>query len=149
MKQPSDPEQYLDECVAIEPLAIEEEFIRVPSDLAYWNARYSDVYLHYHTCKLTREQVFHRLYEVHSDRLRALSGKATVDQIKAAAEQDPEYTKAKTYEITADAERVRLSGVLDSIRSKRDMLISLGAHTRFSEGRDPSIRQQSYLDRES
>jgi hypothetical protein len=35
------PDFYAD-CLQIEPLALDEEFIRCPADIAYWNERYSD-----------------------------------------------------------------------------------------------------------
>lgn len=149
MQNHPDPDKYLEECLKIEPLAIEEEFIRVPADLAFWNDRYASVYQHFHEMKLAREQLYHHLYkQFGDDMLTRQVKKPTIVEITAAVETDPEFLIARTAEITADAERVRLYGIMDSLRSKRDMLISLGAHIRALMNQDPMIKQQASVDRE-
>jgi hypothetical protein len=66
----------------------------------------------------------------------------------ADGHRDPDGQQARAKEVAADAERVRLYGVLDALRSKRDMLISLGAHIRAEMQHDPMIRERAALDRE-
>jgi len=40
-------------------------------------------------------------------------------------------------------EKIRLYGVIDAVRTKRDMLISIGAQVRAEMESDPSIRERS------
>lgn len=145
-----DIEKYLSECVRIEPLALEEEFVRLPSDLSFWNQRYSEVYRYWLQCKIEVGEVKARVQLEERDRLEnAAKGKrVTIGEVEDALVLNAEYQKAKMREITVEAEKVRLWGVLDALRSKRDMLISLGAHIRAEMSNDPLIRQQARIERE-
>ena len=148
--EPVDIDQYLEECTKIEPMALQEEFVRVPADLAFWNGKYANVYQHWLEMKLAREICFAKLWQHHQTQLliNTPKGKATISEVEAAVFQDAEYIDAKVKEITAEGEKVRLYGIMDSLRSKRDMLISLGAHQRAEMGNDPMLRKQAYLEAE-
>lgn len=131
-------EAYLWECVHVDEFVLQDEFVRVPSDLAYWNERYASAFKRWKQCKAMTE-------EVHAERSEQLrrelrEGKqadpaetkhtVTVAEVTAAVTRDKFYRSAQAKEIEAEGEKVRLWGVLDAIRSKREMLISLGAHQR-------------------
>lgn len=145
MKEPKDINEYLDECTKIEPAVLEEEFVRVPSDLAFWNNKYAGMYRLWLECKAQRETLYAQLYGEKRTELEAFSakGRATEAAIDASIMLDDRYTKARAAEIASESEKVRLGGVMDALRSKRDMLISLGAHERATMGHDPTIRARA------
>ena len=55
-------DEYLAECVVINDFALDEEFIRMPADMAYWNARYADALRNYLLAKLDHERNAARLH---------------------------------------------------------------------------------------
>lgn len=151
----ADIDQYQWECLAIEPLVLTEEYVRLPSDVAYWNERYASVYKHWLEMKARRERVLAERSEELRKTLKFKkqadvadsSGRVTIAEVESAVARDPAYQAARDKEIAAEAEKVRLFGVLDALRTKRDMLVSLGAHMRaeMSSGistRDPGFEQQ-------
>lgn len=142
-----DPEQ---DAVKIESFALEEEFVRLPGDLAFWNAKYSAVYHYWLSRKMILAQVTAEVSQAERTQLEGITGakRVTISEVEAALVLNPEYQQAKVKEIEAEAEKVRLYGVLDAIRSKRDMLISLGAHMRAEMQSDPSIRRLTAIERE-
>ena len=148
--QEQTPEEYLQDCVKIEPLCIEEEYIRLPGDMAYWNSRYSDVYRHWLEMKVARDLAHNRLLMEHRELLlaKSTSGRVTAAEVESHVVQDPIYLDAKAKELVAESEKIRLYGVMEALRAKRDMLISLGAHIRQERANDPMIRTQAHIDRE-
>src|ERR1700690_4016698 len=86
MAEPDQLGKYLAECVQIEPLVITEEFVRLPSDMAFWNERYSNAYQAFLQAKIITEQTRNRLWGEHKNRLEVLStrGKVTISDIEAA-----------------------------------------------------------------
>lgn len=145
-----DLDKYLKDSTLIEPMALEEEFVRLPSDLSFWNQRYADVYRYWLERKMVLAQVVAEVSQEQRERLEMEAGgkRVLVGEVENALMLSKEYQQAKIKEIEAEAEKVRLWGVLDAIRSKRDMLISLGAHMRAEMQNDPMIRRQAQLERE-
>lgn len=142
---PEDLEEYRRACVRIEPMAIQDEFIRVPADLAYWSESHSNLYREWQLAKFAREQEWGAAMA----RARAsLSSEKqggrgpTVDQVEAEAVNDPKYVEAKRNEVYLEAETKRLVGMVDAVRTKRDMLVSLGAHIRAEMEHEPTIRER-------
>lgn len=142
-------DDYLRECVQIEPMALEEEFVRIPADLAYWNNRYSDAYRLWLECKIESERVEADISTgIRRELANNPKSRATVAEVEHLLKVDPAYVDARRREAAAESEKVRLYGVLDALRSKRDMLISLGAHMRAEMANDPLIRRQRALERD-
>jgi len=137
-----DPDEYLRECVAIEPLAIQEEYVRLPADLAYWNAQYANAQRAHLLAKVNLDVLERELYPVIRAELEA-GGRATEKMIEAGIGQSEVWVEAKREVAEAEAEKGRLYGVLDAVRSKKDMLISLGAHLRIEMEGDPVLRDHS------
>lgn len=135
-------DKYLHDCVALFPEAIGEEMTRLPADLAYWNARYADVLRAFLKAKLDEDRTFARVAIYCREEL-AQSGKVTEAMVTAAVEKHPDIEAARLATIEAEVEKVRLYGVLDAIRSKRDMLQSLGAQLRVEMEHDPVARERS------
>lgn len=158
-----DVEDFLAACVTICPEQIQEEFINLPAQLAYWNERYSMASADYLRAKQIREQVEAQLFiqcrndllakaalEAEPDRSDTAGTKTVKRTIKAPSKDaveavvgvHPDYIAAKTAENEAEIAKGRMYGVVDAIRTKRDMLISLGAQLRVEMLHDPVIRDR-------
>lgn len=156
-----DIEDYLKDCVDIEPEALQEEFVRLPADLAYWNHQLALAVKELQQAKFVREQTYaRRRTELREDLMaasRAAYEKAyeeaeneterkklrlkapTVDDIDSAAVSDSEYAEARQREIDAEANKVRMFGIVDAVRTKRDMVIQMGADRRIEMQGDPRL----------
>jgi hypothetical protein len=140
---PEDLEAYRKACVRIEPELIQEEYVRTPSDLAYWSEQHALIHREWQLAKFAREQEWGSAVTRARAELSSYGGKGpTVDAVEASAINDPAYVKTKRDEIFLEAERVRLIGMVDAIRTKKDMLVSLGAHIRAEMERDPMIKER-------
>lgn len=157
-------EPYLLDCVTIEPLQIQEEFVRVPRDLAYWNQRYSTA----NERMLTAKHEWERAKASAELRIRTQGEDAVAaEAVDTPPDAKPKPTKgrargggyseaavaarvvlddtvydARVEYIRCEVEKVHLAGVLDAVRSKRDAVVSIGAHIRAEMQGDPSIRDQ-------
>jgi len=136
-------DDYLAQCVTMDPLQLEEEFVQLPATLAYWNERYAEAQRGYLRAKVERERASSRLTMECRAVLEAKKGKATVGDVEAAVNGHPEYMKTKDLELDTEIEKSRVYGVLDAIRAKKEMLISLGAHIRAEMQGDPTLRDQA------
>ena len=67
--------------------------------------------------------------------------KITVDMVKAAIDSHDDYVAAQRKTIDAEVEKNECFGRLDAIRSKRDMIVSLGAQIRAEMQADPTVRE--------
>ena len=140
-----DPDEFLEECVTVNSADLVGEFTNLPAQLAYWNDRYATVYRYWNERKEVTAQLRAKLSMWHRDRLGLLTkGRVTVGEVEDAVLVEPEYQQARAKELAVEEEKVRLYGVVDSLRAKKEMLISLGAHLR-AEMSDPIIRQQRQL----
>lgn len=137
-----DPDAYLKECTDIVPEAIHEEYVRLPADLAYWNAQYAAAQKAHLSAKVEFDILERELYPVIRAQLEQ-GGKVTEKMVDSALAQSEAWQDAKRLVASTEAEKLRLYGVLDAVRSKRDMLISLGAHLRSEMEGDPRLREES------
>lgn len=138
-------EAYFVECVVTTPEAINEEYTRLTSDVAYWNERYARATETYLLAKAERERTEGRLLcdaEMVAELGERLGKKPTVDQIKGEILVDPKFEEAKTAEIAAEVERIRCRGAVEALATKRDMLVSLGATLREDMKRELLIRDE-------
>lgn len=136
------PDEYRRRCVETEPMALEEEYVRLPADLAYWNARFADCLRTYLRTKLDFEQTEARLRLETRERLLADAKKPTESQVDATVLGLPEMVQARLLLVEAEVAKVRAAGVCEAVRAKKDMLVSLGAHVRAEMNGDPMIREQ-------
>lgn len=139
---PEDLEAYRRASIRIEPLQIQDEYVRVPSDLAYWTEMHATIYREWQLAKFSREQEWGAAVNRARSELSSRGGKATVSDVEAYAINDPAYVKAKRDEVHLEAERQRLLGMVEAVRTKRDMLVSLGAHIRAELEHDPIIKER-------
>jgi len=134
-------DEFLRKSVSVEPLAINEEYVELPAALAYWNARYADALREHLKAKMVLDRTEAKL-RIECREMLAAEGKVTESMIDAAVERHPDIEIAKLTSIEAEVEKVRISGVAEAVRAKKDMLISLGATMRAEMDGDPSIRKQ-------
>lgn len=150
MVNPPDLEQYLKECVRVEPMLLEEEFVRLPSDIAFWSERYAEAYFHFLDRESYRKELYGRLYVEHNKALsmgRMGTRGPTVGEIDAAVLQDPLHAAARKEENQAEAAKIRLFGVMEALRAKKDALVSIGATRRAEMSGDPMIRRDAAIER--
>jgi hypothetical protein len=134
-------DQYLAQSVTVEPLQLEEEFVRLPADLAYWHARAADALREYQMSKLEQDKTEANLRIVVREHIIATGGKPTESQVESGVMLRPEYSEARARTIEAEVEYQRLRGVCEAVRVKRDALVALGQQAR-AEMSDPVVRQQ-------
>jgi hypothetical protein len=128
--------------VSVEPLLLEEEFASLPALLARYNEMYSQAYGTFLTAKATYDQVWSGAMLRYREDTDDTKKRPTVDAIKAMVDVDDDVIAAKLAVIEAEVEKVRLWGVLDALRCKKDALVSIGAHIRAELGGNPSLRDQ-------
>ncbi len=133
-------DDYLAKGVEIDPLSLQEEYIRLPADLGYWSMKYANAFRVYSYARLRRKRLEALLSIEHRERLADDGKRATEGMVSVAVETDPRFAEALAGEVEAEVEKVRLWGVLDAIRAKKDMLVSFGAQLRAEMDSDPTIR---------
>lgn len=139
-----DPNEYLKSCLRIEPLALQEEFVRVPADFAYWAEQYKVALEKHLTAKAELERAEARSYLLSSNKVNPATAKPfTVDAIKALVTTDPDVVLSRDAAVAAEVDSVRLKNILEAIRTKREMLISLGAQVRSEMEHDPLVRKRA------
>lgn len=144
-----DEDKYLQGCISIEPLALQEEYVRISSDLAFWNDRYANALAEERRAKLHLEELSAMLYIKYREDRTGRGEKPTEAMLKADVTTDTQMHSAEVTLLDAEVARERLRGRLEAIRTKREMLVSLGAHVREEMKGDPSIRrmQRDYNER--
>lgn len=133
---------YLRQCVRINPEDIQGEFIRIPGDLAYWNAQYAKAMREHLLAKIDENVLEAQLEPIVRQGLREAGAKITENMVSSAIQSHESLVEAKRRTAEADVAKNECFGYLDSIRSKKDMLISLGAHLRIEMMGDPILRDQ-------
>ncbi len=128
------------EAVRIEPLALEEEFVRIPADLAYFGEQYAQAKRTQLVAKHELEREESRLYITIREEAEEAKQKPTEATIRAKLVTNEEYHDAKMASIEAEVDSIRASNHLTALSAKRDALISLGANLRAEMGGNPSIR---------
>ena len=114
------------------------------SDLAYWGQRYAAAVREHLISKIVVERTTSELRIVLREKLTAENPKPpTESMVDSAVNTHDAMDKARARMVEAEVEKVRLNGVLDAVRTKRDMLVSLGAHVRAELQGDPSLRHEA------
>jgi hypothetical protein len=135
-------DEYLLECVTIEPTMLDDEFVRVPVDLAYWHERYSESIRSYLLAKLEYDQARARVGLELREEVAAMGVKKTVGDIEAMITVHPDVSAAYLALVEADAEKQSLRNRCEAVQAKREMLQSLGAKMRAEMMSDPALRDQ-------
>jgi hypothetical protein len=146
-------ERYAKEAVDMAPEAMEEEYVRLPADLAYWNERYARALKVFLTTKARsktmaallkiehRERLFEEFQAKKEEKGKSGSGRVTDSMVDAALEQDERWQNMQAQLVDAEVEMVRVKGTAEAVRAKKDMLVSLGASIRAEIEGDPIVRK--------
>lgn len=166
--EPGDVEELeaeLREAARIEPTCIDEEFVRLPTDIAWWTARHARA-IGVHLTAEAKAKRLRGFLEIDARRrledLARLKLEAERDpdakkqkreqriteaMVAAEVEQDPRWHEAQADEIAAEVERERMKGAVAAMMAKRDALIQLGANARAEMQHDPVIRDTARVGR--
>ena len=127
--QPTDP-NVLD-AVTIDMENIQEEYIRLPALIAFWYEQYAGAKHRLAMAKMDRDTKRAQLtYSVREELVAQGSKRPAVATVDSYVDSMPEWHAAKSAHISAETETQVITGILESLRVKRDMLVSLGAHMR-------------------
>jgi hypothetical protein len=138
--------------VTIDDIAIDEEMMRAPRDLAYWHQQHAEA----------ANSMLLEKHELERAEARAmlgvkanaqLTGKLTLpdgrevtkpnaDDVEAAGKLDEDYHKAFLSYAQAEHKKRKLWGLCVAIEAKKDMTQSLAAKLRAQIQADPVIREQ-------
>lgn len=137
-------EQYLADCVALEPIALSEEFARLPSDYARWNELLAEAHHRYLAAALNTRRVraratltIRRDPAVYAALYKCRITEGAIADIVAL---DRDVRAAEDAEAAADRDRARVRGVLSAMARKSEALVTIGAHQRAELGLTPHIR---------
>lgn len=124
--------------VTIEPTVLNEEFIRLPSDMAYWMSVYCDAI---ETLLGAKRQLDAGESQIRLEYKSQARERPTESYLDSCVFQDPRYRVLKEGVDRAEVIKQRAHAVVESLRAKRDMLISLGAHIRAEMEQQLTIRK--------
>lgn len=140
-------DEYLRECVRIDPHSLNDEFVRLPADYAFFNEKYRTALERSLLADAAVKRMRAGLYITSSEAVMPSGKPATVGYIEALVERDPDYAQAASEAIYAEADVAHVKGVLEAIRTKRDMIIQMGATVRQELQNDPAVRDRARTDR--
>lgn len=140
-------DDFLRECVRIDPHNVNDEFIKLPAQFALWNERYRTAMERSLLADAETKRIRAGIYILSSEAVMPSGKPATVGYIDALVERDPDYVAARQDEIRAEVEVAHIKGVLEAIRTKRDALTSVGANLRQEMQHDPAVRDRVRTER--
>lgn len=140
-------DSYLRDCVRITPESMNEEFMQLPGVLAYWNQKYAEAHKLYLDSKLDVSVTRARLQPLVREALALAGGRVTEAQVEAAIDSNEDYIDAIRRMNAADSLKQEAWGIVDTMRAKREMLVSLGANIRVEMQNDPTIREYARSNR--
>ena len=126
----------------IDPLRISSEFSGLPSDYAFWTAKYADAVERHLAAEHDLEHTEARLSMMSREMLALRGGKTTEACVRENVVLHPDYAISKMTAIEATADKEKLRGVMEALRTKREMLVSLGAHLRAEMSVSPGLREE-------
>lgn len=147
--------------ISEDPEIIKIDYREVSPALARWNTRLVEAAKALKLAELEEEAAVDRakldaeiVEEGLRVEIRGQPGKLALDMVAAKIALDPRYRKARENVISvrlehgkrvveAEAVKRRAAGMVEAIQSKKEMLISLGAHLRLEMQREPLIRDNS------
>lgn len=139
----TDRDSILRASIEIEPEDLNEEFIKAPGQISYWNQAYAEAHKQHALAKLEYDRAWAQLYCSLRAEYEGRKPAVTVDALKALVEQDEDLYHLQMQVVLADAERLRMRGVAEAVIAKKDMLQSLGAKLREELRGDPTLRNNA------
>ena len=146
--------KIIKDAITVSPEALQEEFIRLPGDIAHWSGRYAQAVRLFLIAEAARREAEARAWlECKAAGIASAGekGKApTVDDLKAMVATRPEVLACVVEEIETAAEKERVRGIYEAVRTKKDAIVSIGATQRAELDGNPSLRQDARMrDREA
>jgi len=136
-------DEYLRNSIHISPEDMNAEFEQIPGILAYWNAQYANALRSHLEAVVNVKVTKARVYLATRDALIKKGSKYTEELLKHLVEANQDFIDEQYTAAAAEARKNEMFGKLDAIRSKKEMLISLGAQLRAEMGGDPLIRERA------
>lgn len=135
---------YIESAVTVNDNDISGEYMRVPGDLAYFVKKYAEAEYAYLAAKAEVDRQKGGAYERARKDLEEDPDvkKATEKMVEARAANDALLVGALEDLAFASSQRKLFDGYVDAVKTKRDMLISLGAHMRKERDAEPMIRDR-------
>jgi hypothetical protein len=118
------------DCVTIDQTNLQDEYQRIAADYAYWSEKCSVSQQTYLLRKMERQRMWAQTKIELRETLTMQGERVTEARLDTETEVNDEYCAAKEMEIIAEVDYTKLKGYLEAIKTKREMLISLGAHMR-------------------
>lgn len=134
--------------IRVNPEALEEEFVRLPGDVAYLGAQHARALERHLRAKAEARRAWSAAFLIKRQELLDAHGKATEEMVKAAVEGDLRVRAAQDAEIVADVARAKAKTDLDAVLCKKDMVVQLGANYRAEMERDPALRRDRAAQRQ-
>ena len=116
--------------VDIDDQDLHGEYSRAAHHLAVWGVEYAQAQRGFLLAKSNRERTEAQLRLALREDYEATGKKATEATVEALLRTHPQYDDAKLDEVEAEAEALRVRGILNAVKTKCDMLVSLGATQR-------------------
>lgn len=134
---------YLAECISIDLVDLNDEFVRVPADISYWNGQLADATRIAMTAKLDLDRAKAQLFT--TIRASKVDNKQpSIDTVNAQVDADQDIYDLELDYILKEAERLRARGAVDAVSAKRDMIQSLGAKLRAEMRSDPTTVSHTF-----
>lgn len=133
-------DKYLHDCVSVYPETLNEEYVRVGADMAYWGHKYASARKAVLEARAALKKFTAKLYLDTRERLAKAGTKVTEALLDAEVESSQLLLDQRLRLAEAEYDCDRVEGVLDAIRGKKDMLVSLGATQRAEMDSDPITR---------
>ena len=137
------PQDEVQQAVQVDVDTLDEHFKMLPAGIAHWNERYANARGRQLRAEARRKRTYAELFlEIKKTPLEnsKYPSEVVADlQVKI----DPRYVEAQEAEIEAEVACVRLYGVVEALRAKRDALVSFGANVRAERSGEPLIREQA------
>lgn len=133
--------KYAKECVQLEATNLQGEFVKYTADLAHWGEVVAACRQGESMAKLTRDAQAADLDAIARETLIG-DKKPTEASIHAWVTRHPAMQSAETQLVEATYRLDQAKAVYDALRSKRDMLVGLGAQQRAEMQHDPSLKME-------
>jgi hypothetical protein len=124
------PATSIDGMALSDPLVCNEEYLRVPGDVALWTARFADGYGEWLAAKANVKYLWATLLLQYRTTTTP-EGKAPSEKyVEACIEMDILYRDAVARRDALEVAKIKLGGYVDAIKQKGESLIGLGANIR-------------------
>lgn len=130
---------YAQKCVVLDITNLQGEFVKYTADLAYWGQQVAEAK---HQEALAKQQRDIQAADLDTLAREALMGdkKPTEAMVNGWVTRHPVMAQAEADLIVATFELDKMKAVYDALRSKRDMLVGLGAQQRAEMQHDPAVK---------